>query len=464
MRQAFFLVLIVLSGSVLLVGNARVTPAPQPVERKRNGAPSALQLQGVASCASAACHNGNGPRGDKGSEYTTWAAYDPHARAFDVLREERSRRMVREYRQKDVRPEKDPLCLSCHVQPNLETTPKDARFTPTDGVGCESCHGAAEKWRGTHYLDEWRRKTPEEKQALGMANTKDLRARAEMCAGCHVGQGDRDVNHDLIAAGHPRLRFEFGAYLATYPKHWKDDKAGANADFEARAWAIGQVVSADASLQLLRHRATTTGKPWPEFAEYECAACHHGLTKDSDRRKGTREGLRPGDLPWGGWYFAMLPSLARETPGDKGDDLDAAASRLRELMAGRRPDKPKVAAEAEQAHRVLHGWAEKLDGKHFNEKQLWALFDRLSRERESVWGTWDGAAQLYLGLAAVNQGLGDLDPAHRKRAELRDALKELGGELERDFPNKGNSLYHTPTDFRAKEVEKRLKTIRDRLK
>ena len=32
---------------------------------------------------------------------------------------------------------------------------------------------------------------------------------AEACAACHVGDGlDREVNHDLIAAGHPRLNFE----------------------------------------------------------------------------------------------------------------------------------------------------------------------------------------------------------------------------------------------------------------
>ena len=30
------------------------------------------------------------------------------------------------------------------------------------------------------------------------------------------------MNHDLVAAGHPRLNFEYASYLAAYPKHWKE--------------------------------------------------------------------------------------------------------------------------------------------------------------------------------------------------------------------------------------------------
>src|SRR4051812_13662241 len=46
---------------------------------------------GVSSCAASACHHGNGPAGQVGSEYTTWASSDPHARAYLVLFDERSR-------------------------------------------------------------------------------------------------------------------------------------------------------------------------------------------------------------------------------------------------------------------------------------------------------------------------------------------------------------------------------------
>src|SRR5262249_30811062 len=152
-----------------------------------------------------------------------------------------------------------------------------------------------------------------EKRALGFHDTKNLRSRAEACIRCHVGDREMDVNHDLIAAGHPRLRFEYGAYLANYPKHWKESADRArNPDHQARAWLIGQLVSARASLRLLAHRAEAGGKPWPEFSEYNCAACHHDL---GGKERGGLGSRQAGDLPWGTWYLALVPELARRAPG-----------------------------------------------------------------------------------------------------------------------------------------------------
>src|SRR5438067_10118118 len=50
-------------------------PLPAPHQTVLSRDP---QLQGVASCASMACHHGNGPKGAWRSEYTTWVTYDPH--------------------------------------------------------------------------------------------------------------------------------------------------------------------------------------------------------------------------------------------------------------------------------------------------------------------------------------------------------------------------------------------------
>src|SRR5262249_45161428 len=120
----------------------------------------------------------------------------------------------------------------------------------------------------------------------------------------------------LIAAGHPRLNFEFGAYHANMPHHWsdardKDAKYGdAGPDFEARAWAVGQAVTADAALKLLAHRADKESAPWPEFAEYDCFACHHNLQGKSWRQE--RDLKRAaGSLTWGTWYFPMPRLLAK---------------------------------------------------------------------------------------------------------------------------------------------------------
>ena len=50
---------------------------------------------------------------------------------------------------------------------------------------------------------------------------------AQVCVGCHVGAPAkdgvpaRDLNHDLMAAGHPRLIFELSSYQANMPPHWR---------------------------------------------------------------------------------------------------------------------------------------------------------------------------------------------------------------------------------------------------
>jgi hypothetical protein len=248
---------------------------------------SPLPLQGAISCASMACHNGFGPTGSKGSEYTTWiGGEDKHTTAYQVLFNERSQRIERNLGNQKKATE-DALCLNCHVHPQAGTMPRETLASVKgDGVSCESCHGAAGRWRTEHYLAGWQQKSIEEKKAYGMQPTKDLVERAKACAVCHVGDGVRDVNHDLIAAGHPRLNFEFAAFHDLVPKHW-DEAAEKRTypDFEARIWVLGQLASAQAALELLAYRAenqqrpmdTRLSKPWPEFAEYQCYSCHHDL-------------------------------------------------------------------------------------------------------------------------------------------------------------------------------------------
>jgi len=163
-------------------------------------------LCGAGSCAAAACHNGNGPKGTKGSEYTTWVVHDPHACAVEVLYGKRSLQIEKKRKHppevEEDHPERDPLCLSCHVQPGIEPIGKGGTklrrgelYSYEDGVSCEACHGAADGWLTDHYTAEWRRhnNTPEKKKAKGMHNTKDLRLRAELCVRCHVGAGGRAI-------------------------------------------------------------------------------------------------------------------------------------------------------------------------------------------------------------------------------------------------------------------------------
>lgn len=360
---------------------ARAAPPEGPTSR--------LTFQGSASCAAAACHNSNGPRNDPRSAYSTWAAFDPHVRAHDVLLNETSGRIIERLRK--INPgepsaDKNVRCLTCHVLPELaHDPPRHKRFALSDGVACESCHGPAEKWLSRHYRSDWGALSAAEKTALGMVNLKDLPTRARLCSRCHVGSAEGDVNHDLIAAGHPRLSFELAAYHARLPKHWDvaKDQAGHD-DFEVGLWALGQVTSARSAAALLQHRASTKSLPWPEFAEFDCFACHHDLADEAWRREPARVRGRPGAPGWGRWYFALTDVVAAPPPA-----LTALSSHMSRLGADR--------ARAAELAGALASWSP-------SERDAAALRRAIDRRAaEATPRTWDEAAQLYLALAARQQ-------------------------------------------------------------
>jgi hypothetical protein len=407
------------------------------------------QLQGVGSCAAAACHNANGPRASKGSEYTTWATHDPHANAYVILFNPQSLQIQKNLIHAELAKEgtlahENALCLGCHAEP--------AAPFRADGVGCESCHGPAEQWKATHYRSGFARTTP------GFQDLKDLTVRAQACVKCHVGEGDRDVNHDLIAAGHPRLRFELGAYLKNYPKHWSEgaDRTR-NADFEARAWAVGQAVSAQAALALLQHRAATPGKPWPEFAEYDCAACHHSL-KGPDSRAVSRPGRKVGELPWGTWYFSLAGALVG--PGG------APLRELEDLMARSYPDRVKVQEKAGEAEAALLRWRGRLEGMPANLATVHALAGEFAAVKADQFPAGpDDAVQFYLAAAALHNALTDCDK-HNPNVARRDAVVELGKRLDALYVTPDGTRYATPRflDQAAwDDLKKRLAQLRELL-
>ena len=252
------------TGRNALVGTGARAP---PLSSSRQPSTTAITAyKGAGSCSAVACHGSISSVAGSSvlrNEHTTWISDDRHSRAFQVLFDERSQRIAYNLAAgKDPVPAaEDTRCLACHTTPRPESLLRATKWMNQDGVGCESCHGSSEKWLGLHTTDKWKGISPREKQDnYGFTYTKNVVHRVELCASCHVGQDARDgfplrdVNHDLIAAGHPRLNFEFAAYQENQPKHWNDNKpaaAEAAADFPARAWALGQLVSAKAALELV---------------------------------------------------------------------------------------------------------------------------------------------------------------------------------------------------------------------
>jgi hypothetical protein len=285
-KPPFWFLLIAVIVGIALSQRQHGTPSTAQASPEKLAEPVAAatshQFVGAGSCAAAACHNADFRHGPAGSEYTTWITRDPHQKAYEVLFDGLAKKIQKNLHSK-VDAHEDRRCLACHAAPEYaeEKPPSAPGYFKTDGVSCEACHGPAKVWIARHHLDEWQTKSPEEKQRYGMTDTRSLAGRAQVCVRCHVGTSKMDVDHDLIAAGHPRLNFEFAAFHAHMPRHWPDakDRAG-KPDFEARVWAVGQLVTAHAALRLLAGRAEEEKRPWLEFAEHDCLACHHNLLPD----------------------------------------------------------------------------------------------------------------------------------------------------------------------------------------
>jgi hypothetical protein len=394
-----------------------------------------FQLQGVSSCAAMACHNSGAGQGVSGGEYSTWIDKDKHARAYEVLFSNRSRHIEKNlYRLKAIEqahPEKNTFCLKCHVHPHAdrETVVNGGKIFQ-DGVSCEACHGPAEKWLSVHFHDSWRQKTGDEKRAWGMYDTKSILGRARLCLDCHVGTPAVDANHDLLAAGHPRLKFEFAAFHANMPRHWNDAKDKDPAvdprgkpDFEARAWVIGQAVIAQAALNLLAARADNKQAPWPEFAEYDCYSCHHEL-KGSRSRHGQKN--LPRSLSWQTWYTSMA-ARALTVGAMEGDKrLDKILDSIRLEMEKPSPGRATIKRDAVAAARLLNSWPEKLDRPVSVENLFWSI---VHKDSDKAMESWDDASQVFNALAALHNAWSDMSPNWPQRAGARRQLFLFGRKL-----------------------------------
>lgn len=229
---------------------------------------------GVASCASAMCHAAPRPLGEAGvaqDEYLVWLRRDRHADAYRTLLGERSRAIAERLGGEPAHLRRD--CLGCHA-PRTAGHPTGPRFRIEDGVDCESCHGPAGGWIDRHVSGY---RSVEARLADGMYPTWDRHARAALCASCHVAAPGADIGHEVMAAGHPELRFELDTFVTAMPPHFPRGGAhlGKPAYDGLREWVAGQIGTARAWLERLSR--TAPGPGLPELAVLDCHGCHHDM-------------------------------------------------------------------------------------------------------------------------------------------------------------------------------------------
>jgi hypothetical protein len=379
---------------------------------------SDLQLLGAQSCAAASCHGGPQPgvaqkQVSRGSEYQLWLENDPHARSWQTISSQQSVEMMQRLKIMQGNAIVDQAgfdnCLACHNTTKRFDEPR-SHVQRSEGVGCSGCHGPEQLWARSHY--QWGF------DALGAADigfvaNGDLLARARTCASCHVGDQDRDMNHDLIAAGHPPLRYEFATYHAWQPKHWRDAETADRTAYEAQLWLAGQIAAADAALSLLQARSGQrhSASQWPELAAYDCSSCHHSLGLNNARRTPAQE-TQLAIAPLSQWNFVGLQWLIEDRiqrGAGTADDTRVLGtlSRVREEMeTAAIPDAIRVHAAVVEARRAIDAWSRSQSGlserNGFRSDRLGRIAARAAGKTQSF-DTWESTAQLYLALVAARE-------------------------------------------------------------
>lgn len=320
-------------------------------------------VQGVASCAGTACHGraeGDG-KVVRQDELMRWqepsSPAGAHSRAFSVLSGVRARQIAASLGLGEA--SRAPACLGCHAT-SAPDGRRGARFQLSDGIGCESCHGAASGWIASHYTVP---ATHASNLAQGLTRLEDPRVRAGICLDCHFGSSKpgQFVSHRMMAAGHPRISFEIDLFSSLQQHHDED------ADYAARKgrtdnvklWAVGQAEAIQRSLGLFARPGFGAQGIFPEFYFFDCHSCHRRID-DKDTRVLTFEPNPGRPIPFGMPPFndeniIMLSAVAHVLAPGQAAAFDTASRAFHAAMGSGRAEAVAAAARLQSAAAALEG-------------------------------------------------------------------------------------------------------------
>lgn len=352
----------------------------------------------------------------------------------------------------------------------------------TDGVTCVACHGMYEEWVTEHPKTggpapiraltktkkkaepappRWAELTRREKEFdYGMTDLWDPVRRAETCASCHLGNvaEGKVLTHAMYAAGHPPLpSFEAASFSDAQPRHWeylreklsvpgRAERVRPPVDPDHREQTelvlVSGLLTLREAMRLFAAEATATeaaagvgadplGPHWPDFARYDCAACHHDLRSNSWRQRRGFPGA-PGRPPAPEWPLALV-WLGFDNPAG-----DPAAARLDELLTAfhdavaARPfgDRDESAAAALRVAEWADGRIAALRGQTVTAERARTLLGRLAH-RPVPTADYDTARQTAWAFRAIYHEItaeADRDPA------IEATLERLGAMLALDLP------------------------------
>jgi hypothetical protein len=374
------------------------------------------------------CHTrpeGNKPEFVLLTEFTTWRTEDRHSLAYGALENSTGRKIGKLLANDENFAQKPEAgCLNCHAMnfPNRQ----GEGFSPRDGVSCDGCHGPSQEWSTPHWSEReaWRRKTPTEKQRLGMRNLRNPATRSALCLSCHLGNVEEGkvVTHAMYAAGHPPLPdVEIASLSKRLPSHWRDlkevpyltdTKTPASlkklyhydlADFQNTRLAItGSGVALSQQMNLISERSagskvTDPKKRWPEMslagfagqqtddlwpqiamANLDCYACHHDLKRPSWRQErgydfrlldGQAVHGVPGRIQFQPWPLALFQFGLRDLTQDTAipdSSFNELRSGLTKLYGANNSQPFGDRASVNQASSLLRDWSQKVVRQRFS--------------------------------------------------------------------------------------------------
>jgi hypothetical protein len=422
--------IVILALMTAALANAQ-QPQPSATGQPGNPAtPTPNHYEGVPSCANSGCHGATEPLNASHvlqNEYYTWLSKDRHAQAYNILFNDRSARVARNMRLKG-KAYQETVCLDCHTT-NVPARLVSGKIDVEDGVQCEACHGPASGWRAEHTQAGW---THEQSVARGMTDLRNLPTRASNCLSCHLGNDKKEVDHELIASGHPILAFELDNYTETMPPHWRrgnDDTHG------ARAFAVGQASAFSQSLDNLARHAR--GEKWPEFSDMSCINCHHSLENSGWRQERGWPG-RAGLPSWSPQHWAVLRLIVGRANPSAREKLDNDVQILA-VRVSKMNDSNGVFQAANEARRAIDNVTPQIAALSWKDNDVRALMRTIAGETDFILNSdVHSAEQTALALQSLAATLTRNNPRLLKSpmTEAIDALFEEVKNRERYEPSR----------------------------
>jgi hypothetical protein len=288
---------------------------------------------------------------------------------------------------------------------------------------------------------------------LGLVDNKDLAVRSEKCLTCHLGAPGLEVDHEMLAAGHPDLTFELDSFSSIEPPHWVEKAPDAKAPindklFGVRIWSIGQATQLEASLKRLARHARGEGwsaehpAVWPEYTEMDCMSCHHSLTKSEDswRQQEGYGARRPGNPPYNPSRYVVFRHLAKSADPTAAAELDSTLTEISSLVAELQPDRTALAAKCDRAAQLAGELARKMRDATYDRAHTETLMREIAADSEGI---------SLAGERSAEQAAMALDSLYLAYANLGGPNAELKSDIEEMYRMLDNPSAYSAHKFAA---------------